>query len=219
MGSALSSSSSNAQPCTHQQSCTPACSGMAALGGTAPQRRAEGGTLCHAMWAPVLGFLGTGEQLGGGAGGTARLLPRLVKGLAAIPQLGAAPKAQPLKAWHKAHLIFLSPVSVLFEAVHLLLRFFFFPQPSPVPPWLRGDSNNNTPSAAMTRAQKALAALRWPWARHPSSSDTAWGKVQPPEDVWQHRGARPRSPDPLFWEELYWPSLPPSQACCPSRNV
>lgn len=148
------------------------------------------------MRAPVLGFLGTGEQLGG-AGGTARLLPRLVKGLAAIPQLGAAPKAQPLKAWHKAHLIFLSPVSVLFEAVHLLLGFFFFPQPSPVPPWLRGDSNNNTPSAAMTRAQKALAALRRPWARHPSSSDTAWEKVQPPEDVWQRTGALgmlPRSP-------------------------
>lgn len=78
----------------------------------------------------VLGDRGTA---GGGAGGTARLLPRLVKGLAAIPQLGAAPKAQPLKAWHKAHLIFLSPVSVLFEAVHLLLRFFFFSTALPCP--------------------------------------------------------------------------------------
>lgn len=100
---------------------------------TAPWRRAGSrerhvtschATLCHAMWAPVLGLL---EDSGttGGAGGTARLLPRLGKGLAAGPRLGAAPRARRPKAWHKAHAVFLSPG--LFEAVRCLLLSFHSP--------------------------------------------------------------------------------------------
>lgn len=48
LGSALLSGSSDPQPRTRRQSCPPACSGTAAPGGTAPQRRAEGGTARHA---------------------------------------------------------------------------------------------------------------------------------------------------------------------------
>lgn len=55
---------------------------------------------------------------------------------------GRLPSPRRARPWHQARSVFLS---VLSEAIGC-----FFPQPSPVPPWLRGDSNSNTPAAVTT---------------------------------------------------------------------
>lgn len=116
--------SSDPQPCRRGQSCPPARWGAAELGGTALQRRAEGGTPHRATRAPVLGFSGTGEQLGGQVAqpGCSR---GWAKGWLPSPSSAPHPEPRPLQAWQKAHLIFLSPASVSFEAI----RLFFFHSP------------------------------------------------------------------------------------------
>lgn len=148
LGSELPSGSSDPQPCTRQQSCPPACSGTAAPGGMPPQRRAEGNTPYHATPCGqlVLGFSGTGEQLGGQVA-----QPGCSQGWAKgwLPSPSSAPHPEPGRSRPGTE-----PTGYFYPRHPCCLKlsafFFFFPQPSPVPPWLRGDSNSNTPSAATT---------------------------------------------------------------------
>lgn len=95
LGAALLSTSSDPQSCISRAALLPAWARR-----TAPQRGAHHAMQPPTTWAPVSGFLGTGEELVG----QSLAAPRAGQRATAVPQLGT---------WHKATRYFYSGICVV----------------------------------------------------------------------------------------------------------